>query len=64
MNAQEIVAHLKAGETVVIPTSYAFVFMRECEHHGIASAAISMIVEGGSCTMKIRLPEEVIGERV
>lgn len=53
MNVKEIIERLRAGETVVIPVSYAFVFMRECERHKVQSVAISMIVDGDKCTMKI-----------
>lgn len=51
----EIVERLKRGEVVEIPTSYAFVFMRECGRNGIASSAeISMVVDGNICVMQMR----------
>lgn len=54
MNVKEIISRLNKGETVVIPVSYAFVFMRECERHLVSSVAISMIVDGEKCTLTHR----------
>lgn len=42
MTAQEIVAQLAAGNSVIIPTSYAFEFMREVERHGIDCPVVMM----------------------
>lgn len=54
MNTKEIVDQLIAGETVVIPTIEAFVFIRECEGYGLLSERIAMVVNGANCTMKMR----------
>lgn len=54
MNTKEIVKQLRSGETVVIPTLDAFVFIRECEGYGLPSEKISMIINGANCTMKMR----------
>jgi hypothetical protein len=51
MNAIEIIDRLKFGETVVIPASHAFVFMRECARHSVTSMTISMVVDSERCTM-------------
>lgn len=54
MNTKETVEQLRAGETVVIPTTDAFVFIRECEGYGLPSESISMVINGANCTMEMR----------